>query len=250
MNWRNIIIILIFTIIISAAIWIIFSPPSEVVEEEGWIEYEEPKIMNIDGKYNSSLLLIARLGDYESGDIIYTKDGVERRGYYVSAFESALEYLRDFTLENSTVLAWWDYGNMIIGFAEREVIATNPSQSIRISLTNNNDPNIDFDPDEIIYDIARAFKTDDPNVTISLMNKYGIDYVFVPTGIFGDEGKAKWIFYAAGVNLDDMDEYWIDGKIIDKGTETILYKMLNRLEIEGFKLAYSDKDTRIYQLSN
>jgi len=249
MNWRNITIIIIFAIIISIATWIIFSPPSDVVEEEGWVAYEEPIIMNIGGKYNSSLFLIARLGDYESGDIIYTKDGIEKRGYYVSAFKSALEYLRDFSSENSKVLSWWDYGNMIIGFAEREVIATNPSESILISVTNNTDPDIETDPDEIIFDIAKALHTDDPNVTISLMNKYGIEYVFVPTGIFGDEGKAKWIFFAAGVNLNEMDEYWIDGRIVEKGIDTILFKMLNSLEIEGFNLAYSDKDTRIYKLS-
>jgi hypothetical protein len=189
---------------------------------------------------------MARLGDYESGDIQYTRDGVTRRGYYVSALEQALEYIKTNTPPDSTILAWWDYGNMIIGYGEREAIAINPSEKLLIGVTNTSTP-IETDPEERLEDIGKALTATDPNETLAIMKKYGAEFVLVPTGIFGDEGKAQWIFYAAGVPLEDMDDYWEDGRLVGQGLDTVLYKMLNKMEVPGFKLVFSDKDTRIYQ---
>ncbi|MFQ6134705.1 MAG: hypothetical protein ACE5KU_02675, partial [Nitrososphaerales archaeon] len=165
-KWTYIGLAVILGALAVAAVVYLTPTPEEETGEEGWVEYEEPVMKHIGGKFNASLFLMARLGEYESGDILYTRDGVERRGYYVSAFEPALNYLKTYTPPNSTVLAWWDYGNMIIGYGEREAIAINPSKSLKISLTNP-DADIETDPEEKLEDIAKALVATDPNDTLA-----------------------------------------------------------------------------------
>ncbi len=246
-KWQYIAVTIILGVLaIAAALYLAPSPREETIEE-GWVGYEEPVMKHIGGKFNTTLFLMARLGEYESGDIVYIRDGVERRGYYISALEQALNYLKTNTPPDSTILAWWDYGNMIIGYGEREAIAINPSEKLLIGITNTSAA-IKTDPEEKLEDIAKALVATDPNDTLTIMKKYGSEFILVPTGIFGDEGKAQWIFFAAGVPLDDMDDYWEDGRIVSKGIDTVLDKMLNKKEVPGFTLVFSDKDTRIYQV--
>ncbi|HEY4698925.1 MAG TPA: hypothetical protein VIH27_00935 [Nitrososphaerales archaeon] len=221
----------------------------KVNETDTWVGYNEPIKNYIDGKYNATVILMAHLGEYESGDIVYYKNGVEHRGYYVSAFVGAMNYIKNNTPENSTILCWWDYGNMVIGYGERRSVVVNPSRSLLLLITlSDNNPNIATDPEETIQDTANALTATDPKDTVNIMKKYGSEYLLVPTGIFGDEGKAKWIFYSSGISLGEMNNYWLDGKIVGNGVNTILYKMLNKMDVDNFKLVFSDNDANIYQV--
>ena len=213
-----------------------------------WVMYEAPVMKSIGGKYQATLSLMAQFGEFESGDILYTIDGVERRGYFYSGFASALDYLKKNSPEDSTIFAWWDYGNMIIGYGEREAVAINPSEKLLIGVTNSS-TNIETDPDKVIDNIGKALTTGDSAETLSLLKKYDAEYLLVAAGPLGDEGKAKWIFFAGGVPLDDMNNYWIDGEIVGQGMHTILYKMLNKDDVDGFKLIFTDQNTRVYQIS-
>ena len=224
------------------------SSDNEPVTSE-WVQYDAPVINPIGGKYKVSLSILGRYGEFESGDILYTKDNVSRRGYFFSGFSFALDYLKVNSPENSTILAWWDYGNMIVGYGERGAIAINPSEKLLIGVTGNSSDNIETDPDDVLDDIGKALTNADSAETISILNKYNSKYLLVAAGPIGDEGKAKWIFYAGGISLDDMDNYWIDGEIVGQGRDTILYKMLNQEDIEGFKLIFSDLNTRVYRIS-
>jgi hypothetical protein len=242
---------LVAIVAIAAVITVFFliPSPSEENNEIGWIGYEEPVLKDIGGKYNASLILMARLGDYESGDIIYTIDGVERTGWFNSAFENVLSFIKTNTPQDSIILAWWDYGNMIMGFAEREALAINPSEKLLISVTNSSSP-IETDPNAILEDIAKVLVANDPDDALNILEKYGAKFVLVPTGIFGDEGKAKWILYASGVSLDNIEEYWDEGSLVGAGMDTLLYQMLNKQDITGFDLIYSDKDARLYRVGS
>jgi len=224
------------------------SSDNEPVTSE-WVQYDAPVINPIGGKYKVSLSLLGRYGEFESGDILYTKDNVSRRGYFFSGFSFALDYLKVNSPENSTILAWWDYGNMIVGYGERGAIAINPSEKLLIGVTGNSSDNIETDPDDVLDDIGRALTTQDPEETISILRKYNSEFLLIAAGPFGDEGKAKWIFYAGGVSLDEMDNYWFEGEIVGQGKDTILYKMINKEDISGFKLIFEDQNTRIYQIS-
>ena len=250
-QWKYIGIASVVGITIIISLFFLTSPstPSNERIGNGWVMYDAPVVMAIEGKYEPTISLLAQFGDFESGDIIYTRDGIERRGYFFSGFTSALDYLKENSPEDSTVLAWWDYGNMIIGYGEREALAINPSEMLLIGVTNSSS-NIATDPDEILDDIGKALTTEDPAETISIMKKYNSEYLLIAAGPLGDEGKAKWIFYAGGIPLDNMDPYWIDGEIVGQGTQTVLYKMLNQEEVEGFKLIFFDQNTRVYQISS
>lgn len=234
-------------LIVAAAVSLMPRPEEKGADDDNWVGYSEPVKKYVGGKFNTTIVLMARLGEYESGDILYSRGGVEHKGYYVSAFNSAFNYIKANTPIDAVVLAWWDYGNMIIGYGEREAIATKPSKRLLIGVTNASE-NVETDPEERVQDIATALTTTDPKETADVMRRYGSEYVFVPVGTFGDEGKAKWIFYSSGLSLAEVESYWVDGKIIGKGVNTVLYKMLNEMNIQGFRLIYSDKDTRVYQL--
>ena len=103
---------------------------------------------------------------------------------------------------------------------------------------------------EKIADIGKAYTTKDPEETLRIMSKYGSEYILVPAGPLGDEGKAKWLFYAAGIYFSDMDNYLVNGKLVKEGKDTVLYKMLNEEPVDGFKLIFSDQNTRIYQIES
>ena len=249
-QWKYIGIASVVGITIIISLFFLTSPstPSNERIGNGWVMYDAPVVMAIEGKYEPTISLLAQFGDFESGDIIYTRDGIERRGYFFSGFTSALDYLKENSPEDSTVLAWWDYGNMIIGYGEREALAINPSEKLLIGVTNSS-TNIETDPDKVIDNIGKALTTGDSAETLSLLKKYDAEYLLVAAGPLGDEGKAKWIFFAGGVPLDDMNNYWIDGEIVGQGMHTVLYKMLNKDDVDGFKLIFTDQNTRVYQIS-
>lgn len=247
-QWKYIGIAAIIGVVIIAIVFFLAPSPQENDNILEWVTYQGPTIRTVGGKYDTSLSLLARLGEFESGDILYTRDGVEIKGYFYSGFASALDYLKTNSPEDSIIFAWWDYGNMIIGYGEREALATNPSERLLEGITNTN-ATIETDPEKIIADIGKAYTTNDPEETLRIMKEYGSEYILVPAGPLGDEGKAKWLFYAAGISFSDMDNYWVNGKLVKEGKDTVLYKMLNEEPVNGFKLIFSDQNTRVYQIS-
>lgn len=247
-QWKYIGIAAIIGIVIIAVVFFMFSSSPQEDDEVTWVPYQGPTIRTIGGKYNASLSMLGIQNGFESGDIHYIRDGVQIKGYFYEGFRFALDYLKENSPEDSIIFAWWDYGNMIIGYGEREALATKPSERLLSGITNTNST-IETDPEEIIADIAKAYTTKNPEETLYIMKKYGSEYIFVPAGPLGDEGKAKWLFFAAGISFSDMDNFWIDGKLVEEGKDTVLYKMLNEESVDGFKLIFSDQNTRIYQIS-
>jgi hypothetical protein len=244
-KWGYVGILVVIGVVALVAVGIMISPPASP-PQEGWVGYNPSVTQFIGGKYNTTLILMAHLGNLDSGDILYTRDGVEHRGYFFSGFQPAMDFLKTDTPENSTIVSWWDYGNMIIGYSERNAIAINPSESLLQSVTNSSIA-IETDPEEKLQDIAKILTATDPQEALTTMKKYNAEYIFVASGALGDEGKANWIFYAGGVPLDQMSDYWVEGQIGEKGMATMLYKMLNQQEIPGFHLDFADADSRIYR---
>ncbi|MFC1754707.1 hypothetical protein ACFL96_15140 [Thermoproteota archaeon] len=248
-QWKYIGIAIIIGIVIIASA-VVFLPPSTTQEDDiDWVPYQGPIIRTIGGKYDTSLSMLGLQNGFESGDIIYTRDGVQVKGYFYEGFKFALDYLKTNSPDDSIIFAWWDYGNMIIGYGEREALATNPSERLLEGITVTN-ATIETDPEEILADIGKAYTTKDPEETLRIMKKYDSEYILVPAGPLGDEGKAKWLFFAAGISFSDMDNYWVDGKLVKEGRNIVLYKMLNEEPVNGFKLIFSDQNTKIYQISS
>ncbi len=246
-KWAYIGIAVIIMVVAVAAIGIFLSQNNNNTEpQQQWVGYSEPRTRYVGGNYNTTLFLMASLGEHESGDIEYTRNNVTIRGYFFSAFEPALHYFRSSTPENSTILSWWDYGNMIVGYSERNVIATNPSPNLLKSITNTS-ARVNTDSEEKLQDIAKALATTNPQETVSIMKKYNAKYIYVANGPLGDEGKANWIFTEAGIPTDKLSDYWSNGKLVNKATDTVIYKMIKEQQIAGLKLVFTDANNRVYQ---
>lgn len=109
---------------------------------------------------------------FEVGRLFYIKDGVEHEGFFNAYLRNALDWIRAHTPENVVFLNWWDYEHMIIGYAERESVIRNPSQEALISVKDASEFK-EFDPHEMIVDIAKALTTTNENETLETMSKYG-----------------------------------------------------------------------------
>jgi asparagine N-glycosylation enzyme membrane subunit Stt3 len=90
---------------------------------------------NVGGKYQSRIEIIEKdPRGFDVGKIFYVKDGVEHSGYWGVNMRNALEWIKNSTPEDAVFLNWWDYGHMIVGYAERESVSKNPSSEALISV--------------------------------------------------------------------------------------------------------------------
>ena len=207
----------------------------------------------VGGKYDCRIGITGKdQRGFEEGALFYVKNGVEHQGYFNSYLRTALDWIRANTSENTIVLNWWDYGHMIVGYAERDSVIKNPSQEALISVKNPSGFQ-ELDPHPMIVDVAKALTTINVSETLVAMNKYNATYIMVTV----DDGKTKpyWIFHFAGLNFTDyLNASWQDtGLPFDPnqyntlGKETIMYKILVNSQIQGLIQVYSDQNVRIYK---
>jgi len=211
----------------------------------------------VGGKYQCRIGIIEKdPRGFEVGFVYYLKEGVEYKGSYDSSLKDALEWAKANTSENAVFLNWWDYGHMIVGYAERESVIKNPSEEALISVKDPSDYR-ELEPHEMIVDVAKALTTTDENETISIMNKYNATHILV-TAVDG-AGKATWIFRFAGHNFTNyMNMSWyntghwsytFDPNMYNElGKKTTIYKILTNAEIAGLTQIYSDENVTIYRL--
>lgn len=159
---------------------------------------EEPptNIEHIGGKYNATLSF------WEEGwaKIEYTdKDGKHSDMYFMVEMRNGLDWIKNNTTEDATFLCWWDYGHMIKGYAERNVVVRNPSDEILESIR---DPSgiTEFDPHEKILDVAAALATSNSTEMSQIIQNYNVTYILVCTD---EEFKAHWIYKIAGLEPAD-----------------------------------------------
>ena len=219
-----------------------------------------PKFLREDvgGKYQCRIEIIEKdPRGFDIGFVYYLKEGVEYKGGYDSSLKDALDWIRNNTSDNAIFLNWWDYGHMVVGYAERESVIKNPSEEALISVGNPSSYK-ELEPHEKIVDVTKALTTTDENETISIMNKYNATHILVT--VVDGAGKATWIFRFAGHNITDyMDTSWyytgpwsytFDPNMYNElGEKTTIYKILTNAEIAGLTQVYSDENVRIYKRS-
>lgn len=208
------------------------------------------RIEYIGGKYECKIGITGRDSrGFEIGRLFYIRDGIEHEGYFNAYLRSALDWIKGNTPENAIFLNWWDYGHMIVGYAERESVIRNPSQETLISVKDASQIK-ELDPHEMIVDVAKALTTTNENETLEIMRKYNATYILVTL----EDGKEKayWIFKFAGLNFTnyvnqsstmafDLDQYNSLGK------RTVIYRILVGAEIQGLTQVYFDENVRIYK---
>lgn len=141
---------------------------------------------------------------------------------------------------------------MIVGYAERESVVKNPPEEALISVKDASEFR-EFDPHDMIVDVAEALTTINENETLATMSKYGATYILV-TAMDG-KGKPFWIFHFAGLNFTEyFNLSWQDSGFAfdpnqynELGKETMIYRILVNAEIKGLTQVYSDENLRIYR---
>jgi len=209
----------------------------------------------IGGKYQGKIGITGEdPRGFEVGRLFYVKDGVEHEGYFNAYLRDTLDWIKANTSEDAVFLNWWDYGHMIVGYAERESVIKNPSQEALISVKDASEFK-EFDPHIMIVDVAKALTTTNENETLETMSKYGATYILVTAE--DAIGKQNWIFRFAGLNFANyMNTSWqpsglaFDPNLYNElGKETVIYRILVNAEIQGLTQVYSDENVRVYKRS-
>lgn len=241
-------------VIIGIAVLLIVVALSGCVEEPGPKDGDKRVISTeyTGGDYNASILYEEV---YEDGkwsnctEIRYTKNGREYIDYFKLSMRDALDWIKSNTNENATILCWWDYGGMIIGYCERNAIARFASLALKDTLhpfaagwfdeerKNKFIEENEWASNETIEDIANILTTTNftSNETKQIIEKYNTNYILTDRYDFF---IAKVFFATVSKNAD---EYIIDKMPTEKGNETLIFKMWDYSpEISGLKMVYEN----------
>jgi asparagine N-glycosylation enzyme membrane subunit Stt3 len=195
-------------------------------------------VESIGGKYDATVTFWEDHAAMEYTD----EEGKHTEGYFEVDIRDGLDWIKVNTPEDSVFLCWWDYGHMIKGYTERNVIVRNPSEEIKESIANP-DSITEFDPHERIMDVAKALTTSDFNELQQILDKYDVTHVLVCTD---DLGKSAWMFHIAGLEPSDYGEYSESGvEFTEAGMQTMIAKLLENRDT-GLTLIYEDEEIKIY----
>jgi hypothetical protein len=202
----------------------------------------------VGGKYQARIEIVEKdQRGFDVGKIFYIKDGAEHSGYWGANMRSVLEWIRNSTPEDAVFLNWWDYGHMIVGYAERESVSKNPSSEALISVAHPSDF-YELDPHSTIVDVAKALTTTDENETLTTMSQHNATYILVAAD--DGKGKAGWLFKFAGLNYSDYFNYnwqptdlpFDPNQYSELGKQTVFCRILSHAQISGLTQVYSDEN--------
>ncbi len=209
-----------------------------------WPEVKEEILgeEHIGGKYNLTLVETRITTEERSGvvkRIVYMRDGklTDPDNILPDEMRPGLDWLKANTPEDAVVMSWWDYGNAIRAYSEREPVIDAASKEILTTTVSKYigvDPKyIDCDscvPHELIQDVATVLLTEDAEEALAIMDKHGASVLYVNRE---DRGKSYAFFVALEKEQGDI-------------SDSILGKALAGEEIPGFWLEFSDEVCRIY----
>jgi len=220
-------------------------------------------VESIGGTYNANIYhqqIYLSGGWQDFLELNYTKDGKEHQGSYIPSMKDTLEWIKINTSENSTILCWWDYGIMLEGYAERNVIARHASLALKdtIAMFGSLDEDgkkkfieeHEWTSNETIEELAKILITTNisSDETMALIQKYNVSYIFSNSY---DE-LITWIFLDAA--RKNLDEYYTDKVPNEKCNETLIFKLWNDVpEISGLELIYEqnidyERSVRIFKI--
>jgi len=123
MRYKKVVVSIFVMLLVASAGCI--STHSPVIEKQ-----ELKEVMG--GRYNGSLWLYS-YGDYETTRIHFTVDEKTYVGYpWNESYIPALDWIKNNTPKDAEFLCWWDYGGMIMGYTERNVVAHAASKKLKV----------------------------------------------------------------------------------------------------------------------
>jgi Uncharacterized membrane protein len=221
---KRFIILAVAAVIIIAAVVAVSFQPQQISTD------------NIGGRYNA---VVTHYTDRT--EFTYTDEaGQHTLQYFDDSMKPGLLWINSSTPMDATILCWWDYGHMVKGVGERNVVVRNPSQEI---LNSVGDPSSikEFDPNQKILDAATAYTTSNSSRTLQIMEKYNTSYIMVGKD---DAAKAVWMYRIAGLN----ETNYVTGQgFTDLGSGTMIARLLDNRDTGGFTQVYSDEYMKIYR---
>ena len=232
MNKRMVIAITIIVVVIVAAV-AHFSLTQKSKELPTSVE-------SVGGEYNVTL-------SYFNGyaQIAYADETGNHSGmYFAPQMRSGLDWIKNNTPANATFLCWWDYGHMIKGYAERNVIVRNTSHEW-IDMVADKSSVTEFDPNQRLVDVAEALTTSNSSEAQQIMEEYGATYV-VAGG--NDTQNTWWIYSVAGLEPRDYHEQLQNGTWVlnASGKQGMIAKLQGDGDT-GFTLVYEDVAMKVYK---
>jgi len=201
----------------------------------------------IGGEYNASILTVRK--EYKGMNqtwqqIEYTKDGKTIKGDLPPGIRDSLDWIKQNTPKDATIMNWWDYGDSIIGYTGRNSVIRFVSKEMldTVAMYKYLEPEeqkkweVAATPHGKIKDVATVLTTKNPREAIEIMEKYNASYLF----IYRRDASISHIFFSALGETPikpDTEEFRM----------TIIGKASKSQEIDGFKLVYSDENVKLYK---
>jgi asparagine N-glycosylation enzyme membrane subunit Stt3 len=230
------------------AFLIVTIPLSGCVNREVPLELQAQEVAagteEIGGKYNLTLLTTNITTGNQTAVVKrmrYVKEGrvIEPDQTLPDPMLPGLDWLKANTPPDSKVMAWWDYGNAIRAYGEREPVIDAPSTEI---LTTTVAKHIGKSPDEVdcpdcvphwmIQDVANLLLAEEAAKAADMMKKHDAGFLYIHAD---DEAKSSAFYTALGQEPRPIPH-------------TILGKALRKEPIGEFELVYFDNISRIYKL--
>jgi hypothetical protein len=231
---------LVIGIIIVAAVfvYIVFTKPGEEIPantEDQPIDFE-----NVGGKYDANITYYEDHAMIEYSD----EEGLHSDMVFMDEFKNAFDWIKTNTPEESVFLCWWDYGHMIKGYAERNVVIRNPSEEILDTVADPSGVK-EFDSHARILDVATALTTDSYYEMTQILEKYGVTHILTPSR----DIIIAWIFFdIAGLGWTDyLDSQDSGFEFTEAGMQTMISKLLDNRELPH-NLIYEDSEIKIYEV--
>lgn len=230
-------------VVVIILVMLLFASAGCINSHSPFIERKELKEV-IGGRYNGSLWLYT-CGDYKTTCIHFTVNEKTYVGYrWDKSYIPALDWIKNNTPKDAKFLCWWDYGGMIMGYTERNVVAYAASRKLKKVVAGWDEEGWEEKelplPDEIITDVSTALITNDSTLTKEIMENYNAEYVFVTRGDV-EEG----IFDAINIGAYGTEKVHVRS---DKYYKTILVRLWSEDSIQGFENVYSDDTVKIYRI--
>jgi hypothetical protein len=215
---------------------------------------------HVGGKYDASIehwrTYNPQMGVYYGDDkVVYTVNGTRHEGSLSPDIRDALDWIKNSTEADSTIMCWWDYGHAIRALGERNTVIANPSQNLKDTIADPSQTK-EWDDQATVEKVAKAFSADNVSTTLSIMNGTGAKYLLTSSR---DSLDIAYVFYkASGLDVDtylkneqEKNPYMtpLPAEPTAKGRQTTLFSIWLDQGLPGLKLVYSDQYTRIYKIA-
>jgi len=198
----------------------------------------------VDGRYNVTLSFFSGGG----GQIQYSDEtGNHSEMYFESQMRTGLDWIKNETPEGAVFLCWWDYGHMIKGYAERNVVVRNPSHEWISMISEGWRSHVtEFDSNEKLVDVAKALATSNSTEMLQIMEKYGATYVAIYKDDTPLTGKAYWIYKVAGLEPSVYIASNSTSGYSNAGMETLISRLQDNRDT-SLTLVYQDTAMKVYK---